>query len=424
MKKKLIEWSLRLVTIKIIKKYQPTIIAVTGSVGKTSTKDAIFESLKKNLSVSKSGGNLNTEVGAPLVFVQHFTAPQSSKEWGQAVLKGIKLVLKKEEKYPEVIVCELGADKPGDIKYLTSFIKPDISIVTAVGDVPVHVEAYKNTEEVALEKSLLLSATKKSGTAIINADDPYYDFLRKKVPPQVNILTFGYHKESSVRIDDFKINNKKRSSLSLEHKNKKYRAVLDRCISSSFPYTASAAFATLIALQIPPHKTTKALKEIKPTPGRMLPVEGIRNSTIIDGSYNAAPLSMKSSLETLKIFPGKRKIAVIGDMLELGSCATKEHIKIGQLAGEFCNFVIAVGEHATDVEKGVRSKKNNCQTFTFKKSEMAVPALKEIIKPRDAVLVKGSQSIRTEKIVYAIMKNKKKASALLVRQTPYWKNKQ
>jgi UDP-N-acetylmuramoyl-tripeptide--D-alanyl-D-alanine ligase len=419
--KKILEFLLKTVTILIIRKYNPLIIGITGSVGKTSTKEAIYSTFSKVKKIRKSSGNLNTEVGAPLVFFKEKKPGKNIFGWLLIIIKGVLLVLKTDNDYPEVIISEMAADKPGDLDYLGSFINPDISIITAVGKVPVHIEFYKDAKEVAREKRKIIKATKKDGTVILNNDDLYVSKMKNK---KRKSFSFGYKEDSDVVIKSFQTKSVKESSGVLRYKNKDFSFSLPLCIGDSFAYIAATVFSVGISLKIEPEKVVELMKKIRPAKGRMYPIKGIKDTVIIDGSYNASPLSTKSALLTLKKAKGKRKIAVIGDMLELGRYSANEHRKVGKLAVSCCDYLFVVGSWSTVVEKsaiceGMKKEK----VFSFLKSTDAVHEIEKIISPKDVILVKGSQGVRTEKIVLALMNNPQKAKKKLVRQDKYWKNK-
>ncbi|MCF7845481.1 MAG: UDP-N-acetylmuramoyl-tripeptide--D-alanyl-D-alanine ligase [Candidatus Pacebacteria bacterium] len=419
--KKILEFLLKIITILIIRKYHPLIIGVTGSVGKTSTKEAIYSAFSDRKNIRKSSGNLNTEVGAPLVFFKEKKPGKNIFEWFLIIIKGIFLVIKKDKDYPEMIISEMAADKPGDLDYLGSFIKPNISIITAVGEVPVHVEFYKSAKEVAEEKRKIIDATSKKGVVVLNNDDPY---VSKMKSDKRNFISFGYSKEADVVIKEFETKSIKGSSGVISYKGQDLPFFLPFCIGDSFAYIAASVFSVGVSLGINPNNVIKSLKKIRPARGRMCPIKGLKNTFLIDGSYNASPLSTKSALLTLKKVEGKKKIAVIGDMLELGKYSANEHRKIGKLAVDCCDYLFAVGGSSSIVEKSALSEgMKRDKVFSFLKSGDAVEEIEKTISSGDVVLIKGSQGVRTEKIVYALMRDPEKAEEKLVRQDAYWKNK-
>jgi UDP-N-acetylmuramoyl-tripeptide--D-alanyl-D-alanine ligase len=419
--KKILEFLLKIITILIIRKYRPLVIGITGSVGKTSTKEAIYSAFSDKKKIRKSSGNLNTEVGAPLVFFKEEKAGRNIVEWFLIIIKGVFLVIKRDKDYPEIIISEMAADKPGDLDYLGSFIKPDISVITAVGEVPVHVEFYKSAKEVAKEKRKIINATNKEGVVVLNADDSYVSKMKNN---ERKFVSFGYNKEADVVIKEFETKSVKESSGVISYKGKDFSFSLPFCVGSSFAYTGATVFSVGVSLGIDPDDVAKSLKKVRPAKGRMRPIKGVKNTFIIDGSYNASPLSTKSALLTLKKVKGKRKIAVIGDMLELGRYSANEHRKIGKLAVDCCDYLFAVGGFSSIIEKSALSEgMNRGKVFSFLKSTDAVQEIEKIISSGDVILIKGSQGVRTEKIVYALMCNPEEAEEKLVRQGAYWKNK-
>ena len=137
---------------QILKKYKPKIVAITGSVGKTSTKDAVAKILESRFSIRKSQKSYNSELGVPLTIIGAETGWSSPLKWLRAIWQGIKIIIRLEN-YPEILVLEIGADRPGDIKKIRSWIKPDLAIITALAPIPVHVEFFSSPEELFEEKS-------------------------------------------------------------------------------------------------------------------------------------------------------------------------------------------------------------------------------------------------------------------------------
>lgn len=415
MKSTILKHLLRIISKKIIKKYNPLIIAVTGSVGKTSTKDAIYTTLKKYKNVRKSSGNLNTETGAPLVFFKVDEPGHDLKEWLLILWKGVKLILKKDKNYPDVIVMEMAADHKGDIEYLTSFIKPHISAVTAIGETPVHLEFYDDVNEVVMEKSFLPKETKKGGNVLLNVDDGRV--FQMKGRAKAKVKTFGFSDRAEIRAVNFeRIGDKENPAgvkFLLKHDTEEHEIKLPNVFDKGSVYAMLIAIGAGISVGIPVYRLVESCKEYMPPKGRMRLIEG-KKYKIIDSSYNAAPKSTELALETLKELPAKRKVAILGDMLELGEHSEKAHKEIGEKA-DFLDLLITVGEDSKKI-----SEKFTKESYHFESSEEASEKIKNLIKKDDLVLVKGSQSIRTEKIVEKLMKNK--PSKHLVRQYYPWKN--
>ena len=168
--KKIIFNILKLEAILVIKKYKPQIIAVTGSVGKTSTKDAIFAVMASTFSVRKSEKSFNSDIGIPLTILGCPNAWYNLFLWIKNIFSGLELIIFSCN-YPKWLILEVGADRPNDIKAITKWLKPHIVVITAFAKVPTHIEFFKDKDEVVKEKKYLADALKKDGILIVNGDD-------------------------------------------------------------------------------------------------------------------------------------------------------------------------------------------------------------------------------------------------------------
>lgn len=393
--KKLLQFSLRVVAKLTIKKYRPFVIGVTGSVGKTSTKKAIA-CLFEGESFRVASGNFNNEIGFPLAILGSWEKLERPlyKFYAKVIFSGIRNLLIRAD-YPGVLVLEYAADKPGDIKYLTSIAKPNVSVVTAVGEVPVHVEFYKSPEEVAKEKSQLIACLDEGDTAVLNVDDGAVGKMKNDT--QANILTFGFADDAGIKIDNFSNSLKEELSASFEIKYKKESINLELggVLGRQGAYAVAAATCVGIARGMELDSVAKLLQSYKPERGRMEVVRGANGVTVINDAYNASPLSMRAALEVLKDLQGRR-VAVLGDMRELGEYTKDEHKKIGRLASECADSLVFVGEYAEFLTEGVEGVED---VLIFKTVEAMLEKIEGIVKEGDIVLVKGSRAVELEKVV-------------------------
>jgi len=419
MKSKILERILKIITVRIIAKYNPLIVAVTGSVGKTSTKDAIYTTLNKYKNTEKSSRNFNTEIGAPLVFFRVDEPGKDVKSWLRILWKGVKLILKNDDNYPEVIVMEMAADRKGDIEYLTSFIKPHIGVVTAIGDTPVHLEFFENVNEVVKEKSLLVKHTKKGGTVILNGDDGRV--FQMKGRAKAKVKTFGLSNRAEIRAKNIKLTGTEKDprgiQFSVNHGTEEHKIELPNVFDEGSVYSVLAAVGVGVSLSIPVYRLVESAAEFMPPKGRMRLLKG-DGFNIIDSSYNAAPKSTELALETLKKLPGKRKVAVLGDMLELGQSSKEAHEKIGERC-KFLDVLITVGEDSELIGPSAKENGFKGDIFHFKSAERATEKVEKLTSKGDLILIKGSQSIRTEEIVEKLMTGDPQKE--LVRQYHPWK---
>ena len=422
----------------VIKKYNPIIIGITGSVGKTSTKEAIFAVLKNKYRVRTAEKNYNNEIGLPLTIlgIQHYG--RKILGWLSALIRVAIGVYLRKSPYPEILILEYGVDRPGDMDYLLSVARPKIAVVTAIGDVPVHVEFFKDPEELVEEKTKLVAALPADGTAILNHDDyAVYDMGEKT---KVHVTTFGIEERADLRITNYELRIAKDAELGdtpegiafkIEYDGKVVPIRLNGALGIAQAYSASAAAAVGIILGLNLVEISEALREYTPPPGRLRLIKGIKNSFILDDTYNASPESTRVALETLKNIPAKRKIAVLGDMLEIGKYTEQAHRTVWDWTAEFVDLLFTVGPRAKfiadeaqtrGIEKDARRLEPN-QVFKYDDSLSAGRALDPLIQPGDLILVKGSQAMRMEKTVEEIMARPEKAGELLVRQDEYWKKR-
>ena len=390
---KILQSYLRFFAKIYLKRATPKIVAVTGSVGKTSTKEAIFEVLKIKFgkNVRKSEGNLNNETGVPLAILGFRKSPEKFWQWLGIILTA-KLRALFGKKY-QILVLEMAADKPGDIKYLVSFARPDIAVLTSIG--PAHLEAFGSIEKIVLEKTSLLQALKAPGFAVLNLDDEKIKAISGN--GQWQQKTYALQSEADVEarnitteIEDFRALTNFQVVINSKTKFRVSTPTLGRSANVS---SALAAVAVAEILGLDQEAMVKGLANFRTGKRRMEVVEGRNKSIILDDSYNANPLSMRTALDTLKTLPrppaNARKIAVLGDMLEIGKISEEAHRLIGEYAREIADEVFSVG----DLAKGYQAKKH------FNHSEEAGEYLLSKILPGDIILIKASRAIGLEKIV-------------------------
>lgn len=415
----------------VLKKYKPKIIAVSGSVGKTSTKDAIYTALRGFSHVRKSQKSFNSEIGIPLTILGLKNAWNDPMQWLKTFAEGLCLFLL-PSKYPDLLILEVGADRPGDIENVTKWMKPDISVITKLSDVPVHVEFFASPEEVKHEKSNLARALKKDGTLILNADDSDVMSFASLTPAKT--ITYGFLEGANVKASDYKITYEVRDginfpigiSYTVECGGEKAEVSIKGTIGMQTVYTTLGAIAVGYAEGKSLAQLVEALTHHETPPGRMRILAGINSSIIIDDSYNSSPIAQKEALEALNsLSVSGRKIAMLGDMLELGSFSVAEHRVVGEHVAKVCSMLITVGVRSCVMrEAAIASGMTESSAISFDDSRKAGEYLASIIAPGDAVLVKGSQgNLRMERGVEVIMRDKKEKARLLVRQDPEWQNR-
>lgn len=424
----ILRFKLKILSQIILWKYKPFIIGVTGSVGKTSTKEAVYCILSSHFSkerVRRNIKNYNNDIGVPLTILGLESGGHSFKEWLNIFLIALKTIFFRTE-YPEILVLEMGADRPGDIKYLTRFIHSKIGIITAIGEIPVHVEFFKSPVQVAREKAVLAQSLSQDGWLILNYDDEAVRKIRGKVG--VKILTYGFEEGADVRAVNFETQDILEDggiTFKIEHNGKIVPVRLKGILGRHQVYGLLAAAAVGITFEINLIEIIEALQNYKSPAGRMKLLKGIKNSWIIDDTYNSSPSAVLEALATLKeikIKEGGKKIAVLGDMLELGQFTEKAHRMVGKRAIEIADIIFAIGTRAAFIADEARQQSfPKEKIFEFDTADEAKKAVQDIIEEGDLILIKGSQSMRMEKIVEEIMAEPQRAEELLVRQEETWK---
>jgi len=408
---------------KTLKHYKPVVIGVAGSIGKTSTKEAIYAVLSKSMLVRKSAKSYNNEFGVPLTVLGLESAFSSPVKWLLTLIQAQSIASGNAIDYPECIVLEMGSDHLGDVHKLMAIAHPNIGVLTAIA--PVHLEFFETFQNVKMEESTIVRELDEADAAIVNADDQEASVYAKKTSAES--ITFGFAESAQVRGSNMKLFTQKENggfalSFTLQLSGESADVLLPHALSASHAYAALAAAAVGKRLQMSISEIVQGLAEFVPPPGRMNYVEGIKHTHIIDDTYNSSPQAAEASLDVLKDFPtdGKR-FAVLGDMAELGNETKPLHVRVGAYVMGCADVLITVGEKARDIAHGARDAgMHEDDVFSFANSSEAGKFLQDRIKENDVILIKGSQVARLEKVVKEVMAEPNLAPELLVRQESYW----
>lgn len=422
--KKIIVAILTLEAKMLLRRTNPKVIAITGSVGKTSIKDVVYEVLKGKMHVRKSEKSFNSEIGVPLSILGLPNAWNNPLLWLKNIVDGALLILHPGE-YPKLLVLEMGVDRPGDMDRLTSWIQPDVVVLTRLPDVPVHVEYFDSPEAVAHEKEKLVQALKPDGVLIFNQDDEKVCAVARRTFQQ----SIGYSRYSPSPFiasgDTIIYENGQATGFEflLTHLDTEVHMRVQGSlgVQHAYNYAAAAAVASLFDITI--DSVAESLHEYIPPPGRMRLISGIKNTLIIDDTYNASPIASERSLTTLGELKGvQRRIAVLGDMMELGQFSIREHQRIGRLIPAVADVLVTIGIRARGFSKGaIEAGMSEENIYEYDDALKAGREIQTFIKPGDVLLVKGSQSIRAERFVEELMAEPEKAEEMLVRQGKMWK---
>lgn len=410
----------------LLRRKQPKIIGITGSVGKTTTKDAIYEVLRHSLHVRKSVKSYNSNIGVALTILGLENGWNNPWLWLRNIIDGALHALLPGQ-YPDVLVLELGVDRPGDMKTLTNIVKPDIAVITRLPDVPVHVEFFSSPEEVCEEKLVLVQSLKRDGVFIYNNDDEKV----RAAAAEVRQPSFGYSRYSPSHFhvlgDKVMYDGGAPSGIefTVQHLEEQVPVRLQGVLGVQHAYNVAAAMAVAAQFDIDLKDAAKRVASLPPSPGRMRVLTGRKKITLIDDTYNSSPVAAERALLTLgEITAAKRKVAILGDMLELGKFSAREHLRIGALAAETVDVLITVGLRSRKsavaaVEHGLSEK----QVYQYDNVAQLIDELESLTQAEDVILLKGSQSIRLEKAVKALMSQPERAADVLVRQDDFWLTK-
>ena len=343
------------------------IIGITGTNGKTTTKEMLWAILNRKNKTQKNEKNYNNEIGVPYTL----------------------LGLKADHKFA---VIEMGMNHKGEIDILSKMAKPDMAVITNVGEG--HLEFLGNVENVAIAKSEIINGMNSGAIIILNRDTQYFEILNKKaLDAGLEVRTFGLSDEADIKPDNYKMFS---DSVSFEYKGVDFNVPV---YGMHNLYNALAALAAALTLGAEINIVKDAFAGFKNVDMRSQMLNA--GYTVINDTYNSNPLSARYALKSLRdVFPGKRKIAILSDMKELGDASEQYHIELGKIAKSLgIDMLLTWGEMAENIARGANKNGMDKNAFHFRtKDELIAFALKNITKD-DVVLVKGSRSMKMEEVV-------------------------
>ncbi|MFA4930700.1 MAG: UDP-N-acetylmuramoyl-tripeptide--D-alanyl-D-alanine ligase [Patescibacteria group bacterium] len=401
----------------VLNKFEPLVIGVTGSVGKTSTKEAIYAVLSSKFMVAKSQGNLNNEIGLPLSIIGS-KKPVGVWSWLIFLVTSWWTVRRLND-YPPYLILEMAADKKGDMTYLSRLAKPTVGVVTNVADS--HLEFFGSKKTIMMEKRVLVESLPRVGRAILNYDDPLVMAMAKKT--RAKVITYGLKKGAMVSAQNIHINTAG-TTFKLVY-NGHMMPIQMKVVGYSAVYSALAAMAVGLALDMTIIDVKEAIAKWSSVAGRMRILKGKNNILILDDSYNASSKeSVLTAFKTIKMMDiGKRRrVGVLGSMWELGKQTRPTHLAVGEVAGKLFDVLIVVEAHALIIKEGaVKSGMKESNIFCYQRTDDLLSDIDQLLIGDDFVFIKGSQGKnRLEKVVRVLLKDKSQAKKLLVRQSKEW----
>jgi UDP-N-acetylmuramoyl-tripeptide--D-alanyl-D-alanine ligase len=388
-----------------IKKYKPKLIGITGSTGKTMTKEAVAVAFGRNPALRISPSSYNTPIGVALS-VLGIKRQDTTAGWLRLLVGSrTKELIEKE---PSIIVLELGADRPGDIDFFARKLPFNIGVITNVRST--HLRLFVNKEMVAHEKMSLITDLPKDGYAILNADDTLVKSMAQHT--KANIIYFGESEDADVRLRRAERLKNLGFACEILIQGKVYELHLPHIIARYQLTNVLAALSIVVATKGDIKQAIKRLHKLVPPPSRMRLLKGVNNSHLIDDSYNASPESTLAALNTLaelsfqdSVLKKPRRIAILGDMLDLGGVSVKWHEKIGEQATDVTDVLVTVGENMRHAGASALKTNDATDIHHFDDSRNVGKWLKDYIREQDVVLIKGSRNMHMEEIVKRLAVN-------------------
>ena len=354
-------------------KFNARVVGITGSVGKTSTKELVWTVLLRRFRVLRSEGNLNNEIGVPLTLLQ--------------LEPGHKRV-----------VLEMGMYARGEIARLCELARPAVGVVTNIG--PVHLERLGSLEAIAAAKAELVEALPPDGVAILNYDEPLVRAMADRARSRV--LLYGLDSRADLWADDIESEGLEGISFQMHYRRESMKVHVP-LLGRHSVHTVLRAAAVGLAEGMTWDDILAGLQD-RQAQIRLVAVPGPRGSTLLDDTYNSSPASALAALNLLAELEG-RKIAVLGDMLELGSYEEEGHRLVGRRAMDVVELLVAVGPRGRIIGQEASSLGMNPDRVCLcEGNQAAIEFLQETIRPGDCVLVKGSRGMKMEEIVNALGK--------------------
>lgn len=347
-------------------------LAVTGSSGKTTTKDMLYFAVSESRKTLRNLGNLNSEIGLPMT------------------------VFNLDESH-ECAVLEMGMYVQGEIDYLAEIVKPHFAIITNVG--VAHIQSAGSRENILKAKMEIANYMTQSDVLLINGDNDMLQTVDTKAL-KPSVYKYGLEEHNDIRLISYETTES----------GMKIRAdILGKITEYEIPtlgihniYNSLSVMGLCSLMGLDMKKSAEGIRKYQPSKYRM-EIKSVSGKTLIEDFYNANPDSLRASIETFRQMQGERKVAVLADMLELGAISEKEHMNAGIQASEIFDVIICIGSDAKYIGKGaIENGFDKGRVYYFANNEEAVSEINSILRPGDAVLMKGSRGMKLEEVAESI----------------------
>lgn len=420
---KTLEWILQKMAVSILEKHKPIIIGITGSVGKSSTKEAIAHVLGTAFDVRKNEGNYNNEIGVPLTIIGAESGKRSLFAWMRVAVQYMRVM--RTKKYPQMLVLELGIDRPGDMSRFMEYLPVSVGVVTNISHS--HLEYFQTIDAIAKEKSTLVKKLSANSTAILCADDARV--MRNAPKLKCKVITYGEDDKALIKAEHITVSVGDTQDagcyFKINYDGNNVPAHIPHCISRHHIQSLLAAFSVGVVFKLNPLDMINAFKTYSTLPGRMKLLSGISGTQLIDDTYNASPTSLKAALKSLMLFTKQRRVVILGDMLELGPDSEDLHRKVADMIVDAgVNSAMFVGRRMLVAYEALIASGFDARVCAWYESPLdAIENLRDFIQEGDVILIKGSQGMRMEKVSEALLAQSEKAETVLCRQSMDWKQK-
>ncbi|MBK5245944.1 MAG: UDP-N-acetylmuramoyl-tripeptide--D-alanyl-D-alanine ligase [Peptostreptococcaceae bacterium] len=352
-------------------------VGITGSTGKTTTKEMVYSICSEKYKTERNLGNFNNHIGLPLTVLSFAEDTQ-------------------------VGILEMGMSKKDEINLLAEIVRPDIGVITNIGTA--HIENLKNRKGVLDAKMEITNYFGKENVLIVNRDNDLPDI--EKLDVEYKLVTVGENGRSDMVISNITDLGENGITFTMEHRiGNEYES---QTFKLNIPgrhnaYNSALAVAVGLELGVSLEEAARGLEKMENTDKR-LSIKGKDGIKIIDDTYNASVDSMKSGIDVLESVFGMRKIAILADMLEMGEKSAEYHEEVGEyLTDKNLDMLITVGEASKHIEKAFSDKMPGIQTIHFKNQEDLNKKVREIVKPGDVILIKGSRGMKMDEVVKCLL---------------------
>ncbi len=353
-------------------------VGITGNVGKTTAKQATVATLGARFRVLASASSYNNEIGVPLTFLDL-------------------------EPTHEAAVIELGFYVPGEIADLCALVRPRVGVITAIPERPVHFERTPSVEAIAAGKAELIEALPPDGLALLNADDPRVRALAART--RARVVLYGEHRDADLRATRVVDEGLDGFRFTVEYRGASAEARMPMP-GTHFLAAALPAIGAAVELGVPLDESALALSAMEP-PAHRMAVRHAMGVTVIDDSYNSSPAAVAAALALLRAQEGRR-VAVIGDMRELGALSAAAHEDAGRDAARSADVLVTVGDLAATIARAARP--SLADVYEAADAAEALVVLRRILRPGDVILVKGSRAIGLDTVVDALVRSEAAAA--------------